>query len=395
MRLFTTLLISIFLGNVVMAQQPNSNQPLSTADSLAQSLQINGYQRILNNLSGIPQGVTIGGYAEVLYNQPEASNGELDVQRLIMLFGYKFDERVQFVTEIEFEHVKEVYIEQAFVNYSLANSLNIRAGLMLVPMGIINEFHEPTTFNGVERPSMDNKIVPTTWREIGIGVSGRFDGLAMRYQAYLFNGFISHDGNDGKLKGSNGLRGGRQKGAESMVDQFNLSAKLDYYGIPNLRIGLSGYQGRTQADDAVNNILGSDIGVAMLGLDARYKWMKFSARGQYVNASLSDTEAYNTFTGRDLGSQLEGFYLETAYNVLPITNKQRLDAFVRYEQYDTHKEVAGNLVRNPAYYRQEWTMGLSYHMSIGSVFKVDYQSKSTGVDNSQYGQFNVGVGVWF
>ena len=82
---------------------------------------------------------------------------------------------------------------------------------MLVPMGIINEFHEPTTFNGVERPSMDNKIVPTTWREIGIGVAGRMDGLALRYQAYLFNGFISHDGNEGKLKGSNGLRGGRQK----------------------------------------------------------------------------------------------------------------------------------------------------------------------------------------
>lgn len=390
----TILFIGLSYGSL-LAQQNIQNQALSPADSLAQSLQINGYQRILNNLSGIPQGVTIGGYAEVLYNQPEASNGELDVQRLIMLFGYKFDERVQFVTEIEFEHVKEVYVEQAFVNYSLANSLNIRAGLMLVPMGIINEFHEPTTFNGVERPSMDNKIVPTTWREIGIGVSGRFDGLAMRYQAYLFNGFISHDGTDGKLKGSNGLRGGRQKGAESMVDQFNLSAKLDYYGIPNLRIGVSGYQGRTQADDAVNNILGSDIGVAMLGLDARYKWMKFSARGQYVNASLSDTEAYNTFTGRDLGSQLEGFYLETAYNVLPITNKQRLDAFVRYEQYDTHKDVAGSLVRNPAYYRQEWTMGLSYHMSIGSVFKVDYQSKSTGIDNSQYGQFNVGVGVWF
>ncbi len=356
--IYLTILFIGFSYGSLLAQQNIQNQALSSADSLAQSLQINGYQRILNNLSGIPQGVTIGGYAEILYNQPESRNGELDVQRLVMLFGYKFDEKVQFVTEIEYEHVKEVYVEQAFVNYSLANSLNIRAGLMLVPMGIINEFHEPTTFNGVERPSMDNKIVPTTWREIGIGVSGRFDGLAMRYQAYLFNGFISHDGTDGKLKGRNGLRGGRQKGAESMVDQFNLSAKLDYYGIPNLRIAVSGYQGRTQADDAVNNILGSDIGVAMLGLDARYKWMKFSARGQYVNASLSDTEAYNRFTGNDLGSQLEGFYLETAYNVLPITNKQRLDAFVRYEQYDTHKDVAGSLVRNPAYYRQEWTMGL-------------------------------------
>jgi len=391
------LIVAIFLHNFVIlsAQQTVTIQNTTAADSLAQSLQINGYQRILSNLRGIPQGVTIGGYGEILYNQPNNLNGELDVQRLVMLFGYKFDERVQFVTEIEYEHVKEVYVEQAFVNYSIANAVNIRAGLMLVPMGIINEFHEPTTFNGVERPSMDNKIVPTTWREIGIGVAGRLDGLALRYQAYLFNGFISHDGEAGKLKGSNGLRGGRQKGAESMVDQFNLSAKLDYYGIPNLRIGLSGYQGRTQADDNVNDVLGSDIGVSMIGLDARYKWMNFSARGQYVHANLSDTEAYNAFTGRDLGSELEGYYVEAAYNILPITNKQRLDAFVRYEQYDTHNAVAGNLTKNLAYDRQEWTTGLSYHMSIGTVFKVDYQSKSTGVANSQYGQFNVGVGVWF
>ena len=87
--------------------------------------------------------------------------------------------------------------------------------------------------------------------------------------------------------------------------------------------------------------------------------------------------------------------MEAAYNILPITNKQRLDAFVRYEQYDTHKSVAGNLAKNLAYYREEWTTGLSYHMSIGTVFKVDYQSKSTGLADSQYGQFNVGVGVWF
>jgi hypothetical protein len=367
----------------------------TTADSLVAAQQINGYQRILNNLSGIPQGVTIGGYGEVLYNQPTNLNGELDVQRLVMLFGYKFDNRVQFVTEIEFEHVKEVYIEQAFINYSVANGLNIRAGLMLVPMGIITEFHEPTTFNGVERPSMDKVIVPTTWREIGIGVSGRFDGLSLRYQAYLFNGFLSHDGEEGKLKGSSGLRGGRQKGAESVVDQFNLSAKLDYYGIPNLRLGLSGYSGRTQAVDGQNAIPGSDVGVAMLGLDARFKWQNLSARGQFVHASLSDTDAYNTLTGRDLGSALGGFYVETAYNLLPLANRQRLDAFVRYENYDTHKNVGTSIVKNPAFDREEWTLGLSYHMSIGTVFKVDYQSKKTGLAESQFGQFNVGVGVWF
>ena len=189
----TSLFISI--GCVFLHAQTTTKP----TDSLIAAQQINGYQRILNNLSGIPQGVTIGGYGEVLYNQPTNLNGELDVQRLVMLFGYKFDDRVQFVTEIEFEHVKEVYVEQAFVNYSVANGLNIRAGLMLVPMGIVAEFHEPTTFNGVERPSMDKYIVPTTWREIGIGVAGRVDALSLRYQAYLFNGFLSHDGEEGNV----------------------------------------------------------------------------------------------------------------------------------------------------------------------------------------------------
>ena len=125
----------------------NSTPPyLSLSDSI--QLQINGYQRILQNLQGIPTGVTLGGYAEATYNQPNTGDGEMDIQRLVLLFGYKFDERVQFVTEIEYEHVKEVYVEQAFVNYAVSNGVNLRGGLMLVPMGIINEYHEPTTFNG-------------------------------------------------------------------------------------------------------------------------------------------------------------------------------------------------------------------------------------------------------
>ena len=99
------------------------------------------------------------------------------------MFGYKFSEKVQFVTEVEFEHVKEVYVEQAFVNYNVANNFNIRGGLMLVPMGIVNEYHEPKTFNGTERPAVDNVIVPNTWREIGIGVNGRIPNMNLGYQA--------------------------------------------------------------------------------------------------------------------------------------------------------------------------------------------------------------------
>ena len=342
----------------------------------------------MQNLQGIPTGVTLGGYAEATYNQPNTGDGEMDIQRLVLLFGYKFDERVQFVTEIEYEHVKEVYVEQAFVNYAVSNGLNLRGGLMLVPMGIINEYHEPTTFNGVERPSLDNKIVPTTWREMGMGVAGRMDALSLRYQAYIFNGFLSHDEVEGKLKGSNGLRSGRQKGAQSTFDQLNYSAKLDYYGIPALRLGLSAYAGRTQAvGDAPK--LGTVVGVRMLGADLRYSQKKWSARGQWIYAQLTDTEAYNVQTGRDLGSALHGYYTELAYNLLPLSARQRWVTFVRYENYNTHHQVAGSLSPNPDFHRKEWTVGWSYHLSQGSVFKMDYQKKN------ELSQFNIGLGVWF
>ena len=108
---------------------------------------------------------------------------------MVILVGYNFNDDVQFVTEIEFEHVSEVFVEQAFINYSIGNNVSLRGGLMLIPMGIVNEYHEPTTFNGVERPAVDNVIVPTTWRELGVGVIGRFPDASLGYQAYIFNGF--------------------------------------------------------------------------------------------------------------------------------------------------------------------------------------------------------------
>ena len=361
--------------------------------------QLNAAQRLLSG--NYASAVTVGAYAEMLYNQPEGANGELDVQRLVLLFGYRFDDRTQFVTEIEVEHVEEVFVEQAFVNYNVSGNIYLRGGLMLVPMGIINEFHEPTTFNGTERPGLDNAVVPTTWRELGIGVTGRFNDLSLGYQAYLFNGFKSSESDGeggvlGLLQGSNGLRGGRQKGIRSTIDRPNLSLKLDYYGIAGLRLGLAGYFGDTQADDDIEELDGSQIGVSMIGLDARYAYKRFTARGQYIYASLSNTEAYNTLTERDLGSELQGWYLEGAYNLLPMGKRQRLFAFTRFEKYDTHADTAGSLARNPAFDRTDVTTGLSYHIAPGVVIKGDYQFRSSeAVNNDVLDRLNFGIGVWF
>ncbi|QCX39960.1 hypothetical protein FF125_16495 [Aureibaculum algae] len=385
---------SLLFSILIMLNLSNIQAQL---DSISQ--QINGAQRLIS--TNINKGVTIGGYGEITYNQPENSNGELDVQRLVLLLGYKFSDKVQFVTEIEFEHVKEVYIEQAFVNYNVAANFNVRGGLMLVPMGIVNEYHEPTTFNGTERPSVDNVIVPTTWREIGIGVNGRLPNMNLGYQAYIFNGFKSSDVNgeegvNGILKGSNGLRSGRQKGAQSTMSSPTFAGKIDFYGIQGLRLGASGYFGKTQTDHEIETIDGSTIGITMLGLDARYNYHRFSARGQFIYASLSDTDAYNVITGNDLGSVLQGWYLEGAYNLLPQKNKQKLVAFTRYENYDTHADVAGNLVKNGSYDRTEITAGLSYHIAPGVVVKGDYQFRDNALSQDTVkDRLNFGIGVWF
>lgn len=379
---------------------------LSFSQTVGDSIQLdpqkqqNAAQRILSGNYG--KSVTVGGYGEMLYNQPEGDNGTLDVQRLVMLFGYKFDDKIQFVTEVEFEHVQEVYVEQAFVNYNVANNVNLRGGLMLVPMGIINEFHEPTTFNGTNRPAMDKSIVPTTWRELGIGISGKFNSISLGYQAYVFNGFksVESDGNgiitSGKLGGSNGLRGGRQKGIESTVNTPNLSVKLDYYGINGLRLGLAGYFGKTQAPDDVDMLDGADVGLTMIGLDARYAYKKFTARGQFIFADINGSKEYNLATGNNLGSELKGYYVEGAYNLLPKTKKQKLFAFARYENYDTHNAVDG-IAQNLGYDRTDVTLGVTYHLTTGVVAKADYQIRdnkaipSSDVPN----QLNFGLGVWF
>jgi hypothetical protein len=386
------LILSVVLGASSLVSFAQTEKDSITFDPQQQQ---NSAQRILSANNG--NAVTIGAYGEVVYNQPEDANGKLDVHRLVMLLGYQFTDKVQFFSEIEFEHVKEVYVEQAFVNYNVANNVNLRAGLMLVPMGIINEYHEPTTFNGVSRPSMDHDIVPTTWREIGVGVTGRLNNANLTYQAYLFNGFKSINGDgDGLIGGKSGLRGGRQKGAESTINTPNLSAKVEYYGILGLRMGLSGYFGRTQASNDFKDLDGADVGLSMVGLDARYRYNRFSARGQYIYASLTDTEAYNELTGRDLGSVLSGWYAEAAYNLLPSMNEQKLYAFARYEDYDTHAETAGNLSANPAYDRNEITFGLNYHVAPGVVFKGDYQIKDNASETANaMDQFNLGVGVWF
>jgi len=380
---------------------------ISLVSAQSQDTLINTASTLLNKGGKL----NIAGYAEMDFNQPIEKgirrNGKVDVHRLVMLFGYNFDKKLSFITEIEFEHVKEVFVEQAFVNYKIKPWLNFRGGLMLVPMGIVNEFHEPTTFFGVERPTLDNVLVPSTWRELGMGFSGTVIDASINYQAYLFNGFLSHDGSGGKLKGSNGLRSGRQKGAEAALTSPNFSGKINYFGIKGLNLGLALYTGNSQTalynNLDLNNSLAvatadsSRVGMTMIGLDARYTNGGLKLRGQFNQASLRNTDQYNEFTGRDLGSKLSGFFVEAGYDVLRGSNADsRLYPFVRYSKINNHAEVAGDLNPNLALDRTIVTTGLNWMHGTGVSFKADYQFFSNAIPGStSTGQFNLGIGVWF
>ncbi len=374
----------------------------------------NSYKNSAEKMLSTDGKLMLGGYGEVHYNQPLSAetrnNGTLDVHRMVILIGYNFSSKTQFISEIEFEHISEVYIEQAFLQHKINNYINLRAGLMLIPMGIINEYHEPTTFNGVERPLVDNKIAPTTWREIGIGVNGNIIEASLKYQLYVVNGFRSYN-NNGMLNGKNGLRNGRQKGAESYISSPNLSGKVEYYGFRGLNIGFSGYFGKTQStlfngidkenDAAVAKADSSVAGISMLGLDARYNAGGLQLRGQFYYTSISNTMQYNDFTAQngkqnDLGSGMMGYYIEAGYNVLKLhQTKAELIPFIRFENYDTHFATEGLLQKNKAYYNHAITTGLTYKLTKGAVIKADMQFVKSAAVSEYTKIFNAGVGVMF
>ena len=360
-------------------------------------------------------GLHIGGYAQVDFNLESRdgtihNNGTLDVHRLVTFFGYNFTEKVSFVSEIEFEHVTEVYVEQAFLDYKIKNNLSVSAGLMLIPMGIQNLYHEPSTFNGVERTNVDKYIVPSTWREIGIAINGRSIEHSINYQAMVVNGFNGYSNDIGVFGGKSGLRSGRQKGAKSYITNPDFAGRVSYYGHLGLNLGLSAYVGDSEtkaydgldlADEtAVAKADSTMIGIQMIGVDARYNQGALQLRGQYILANLSNTDQYNHLTGKDLGSKLTGYYADIGYDlmdgIIPFieSETEELIAFARYENYNTHASVE-NIAVNDAYNRTDITIGLGFKVAQGAMFKADYQIKSNAGSDQKSGQFNFGIAILF
>lgn len=351
------------------------------------------------------KGVSIGGYGEATAEFKRRSDNIADMLRAVLYFGYKYSDRIIFNSEIEFEHGKteenlddrsgEVAVEFANVNFLLNDYLNIRAGLNLVPIGIINEVHEPTTFFGVLRPDVERFIIPTTWRELGVGIFGQIvPGL--NYRAYVLNGLDSRG-----FDASEGIREGRSDGSRARINDVAFVARSEYDGIPGLKLGGSFYVGRSGQNEKVDGETIDGL-VQIYEADAQFLYRGFEARGLFAFTKIGDASLINLnngFTGKEsIGKEMYGWYVEAGYNVLSLVDLNQylryLTPFVRFEKYDTQFEVPSGFERDPANDRITVTYGLSYKPIPNVVIKLDFQDRRNDNDTAD-NQFNVGLGYVF
>lgn len=342
---------------------------------------------------GLDQGLSIGGYGEVFARFDDEGTDIADALRGVFYIGYRFDEKWLLNTEIELEHADEAFLEFAYVDYLATPGFNVRAGLLLAPMGFLNELHEPTTFFGVARPGVETVILPSTFRENGAGAHGELGDFV--YRAYVLNGFNAEGFTD------TGLRGGRQKGSQALSEDWAVTARLDWMGLPGTTLGASTWLG----DSGQDQVAGGDVGTAILEGHAEWRWRGWRARFLYAQAELDDVAALNAhlvskgvFTGTEsVGEKLEGWYAEAAYDVmgwLSPGSKQSLSPFVRWETYDTQAEVPAGFASDPANDDEILTVGLDWKPLPHVVFKADVMALEDGAGNDST-RVNIGMGYVF
>lgn len=345
------------------------------------------------------RGLSIGGYGELLYqNFGDRDDGPasgktdtFDVLRGVLYFGYKFNDRFLLNTEIEYEHAgSEVAVEFAYVDYLWRPEVNLRGGLVLIPMGFLNELHEPTVFLGSRRPDIEQAIIPSTWREGGFGLFGDLGPLT--YRTYIV------DGLRGAGFTSGGLRGGRQKGNQAKAEDFAWVGRLDFTGVPGLLVGGSAYIGDSGQDLKTATGEGIAVGTSIFEGHLEWRWQGLELRAMGVQASLDDVadlnRALSLTSDRSVGEKLQGYYLQLGYDVLAGRGERSLTPYARWETYNTQDEVPAGFRANPATDVESLTLGVAFQPIDQLILKVDHQdydnAAGTGVD-----QFNVLLGWIF
>ena len=336
-------------------------------------------------------GLSIGGYGETVltFYGGRLEDGTVapvdniaDTLRAVIYIGYKFTDWLVLNSEFEFEHSGfsdehpegEAIVEFVYLDFLISKAFNVRAGNMLLPVGFINELHEPPTFLGAYRPALENEggLIPTTWHEIGVGFHGQLP-LNLDYRMYLVNGLNASGFN---AEGNGGIGGGRQDGHLAIANKFGLTARVDWHPLPGLLLGASFYGGDSQqTNDA------KAIWTTMVEAHAEYRSHGFQARAIYARVTNSsdglaalgsDAQAFGT------GTIQTGGYVEAGFDVLSLIPSTRMSLipFARYERFNTQVAVAPGAAIDPANLQTTVYLGANYKPIPQVALKIDYDIKT-------------------
>lgn len=349
------------------------------------------------------QAPTVSGYMEVHLNKEEHQPTQADLHRFVLMVGHRFSDRLKFWSEVEVEHAfveveggeetGEVAIEQAYMDLMVNRRFNLRAGMVLVPVGIVNERHEPPTFNGVERTMVDTVIVPTTWRDTGIGAFGDL-GRGFSYRAYAVPGLDAAG-----FSADEGIAGGRQQGGRADASDPAFTGRLEFRRA-GLTAGASVWRGG--AGIALIQLAIETPAVTVSNIDARYRRGRHELRGQWSTVNIGGAADLNramqvqTGLSPNIASRLLGAYGEVATRISPDAWPHEVVAFGRYEKYDTQNKMPAGFLPLEEFQRSAWVAGATYYPDPDVAFKFDVireRNKSSVV--SAPWKLNFGVGWWF
>jgi hypothetical protein len=369
--------------------------PASTGPGL-QAVSITGdYQKAPDTETRLP----IAGYMDFHVNKDRGDSFRPDFHRFVLLFGHSFSDRVKFWSELEFEHslveggveAGEVALEQAYLDFLWKPAINFRAGMLLSPVGIVNERHEPPSFHGVERPFVESVIIPTTWRELGAGLTGEL-GRGFRYRAYATSAL-----NARFFSAEMGITEGKMSGFDASFRNPAKVARLEYAGVRRLLLGTSAYSGHTGFD-----LPGINPRLNMYEFDGRYQTGRFDLRGLFVKTWLTRTPELNRFLERRTGinpnvaEQMLGWYFEPAYHVFRKRYRNDLAFFTRYEKFDTQHKMATGFEALDEFRRSAWLAGVTFKPVPDVAIKMDYVwNKNRSRVFRAIDGINLGIGWWF
>ena len=315
----------------------------------------------------------LGGYGELHYNNKQnGKTDQVDNHRFVLFVEHEFTDDVRFFSEVELEHSiagegqnGEVELEQAYIEWDYAKDHSATFGQFLIPIGLMNETHEPDTFYGVERNSVEKNIIPATWWEIGAMLGGEI-APGFSYDLAVTSGL------EAPTSGKNAYlpRKGRQKGSKATAEDFAYTGRLKYTAVPGLELATT-----LMYQEDIAQGMGADDASAMLWeTHAVYQTGGFSLRALYAMWDIDGDEA--KALGRD---EQDGWYIEPSYKLTP-----RLGFFARYSEWDNNAGDSDNTEI------EEWDLGLNFWLVDNVVFKADWADQKNGEDS-----FNLGVGWSF